>query len=292
MHGLILGLAVAMNGQLSAPLNDAACVYRAQSFAADNTIIPNEGSRTEPLTLGATTAAESQDPVYEADANGAYLDYTSTSNALANIPPAAMNGAITVALRYQPTGFWADRLLTSIVDAGPTKHFMLHQTSGNKIMARFWDAPPNWSQIGATSTSTVASNHVYNIAVTWDTVERVNRLYINGVQESSGSTGNPRSSANEPGFEAPFAGTILYPSHRLYALALWNRALSASEVASLTTNADWLNSGSPPPPPPPPGVIRVVVNGTYYEGATVAIDGVPVPPPTGSADKVITVTIP
>lgn len=55
----------------------------------------------------------------------------------------------------------------------------------------------------------------------------------------------------------------------------------------------WLNaSEGSPPPPPPPGEIVVKINGAVQPGASVAIDGVPVPPPTNEADKIIEVTVP
>lgn len=278
------------------PLDDAACLYRAQSYSPTNTLLPNEGTRTEPLLLGPTLNADTADPVFVADAVlGDHLRYPIGQGcyAVSPVPPSIVNGDVSFAIRYRPEALWADRLLLSVIDPVPvTKHFMLHQTSGNKLMARFWEHPSQgWAQIGATSLTSVSLNRTDTVVVVWDSALKQVRLYLNGELEATGSTGKQRSEAVVSGLNVPYNGTTsLVPAYKVFSVACWDRLLSASEVAALTNNADWLAGGGTPPPPPEQGELIVRINGTVQPGASVLIDDVPVLP-EGTVDKVVDVNL-
>lgn len=274
---------------MTSPIDDIACLWRAQAYSPTSTVIPNEGSRSEPLVLGPTLNVDVEDPSFVQDATiGDHLLYTSSSYAVAPVPPVVLNGDITLAIRYRTTALWADRLLLSIVEPdGQLKRFMLHQTSGNKYMARFWEAPPNWSQIGVTSTTVASTSRTDTIVITWDSATKQISLYINGALEAIGGTGNPRADAIDAPLQVPYPGTTLFPAGMLFALGHWTRALSAQEVADLQDDPVWLNETAPPPPLP--GVLLVRINGVEQPGATVTIDGVPVEP-EGTTDTIVEVT--
>ncbi len=269
-----------------APLDTASCLYRAQ----DDSPVPNEGTRTEPLTLGSTP------PVFTADATlGDHWRYPVGAGcyAVAAVPPSVVNGDVTFAIRYRPEAIWADRLLLSVIDPSPvTKHFMLHQTSGNKLMARFWEHPSQgWAQIGATSITSVSLSRTDTVVVIWDSAAKQVRLYLNGVLEASGSTGKQRSEAATSGLNVPYNGaTSLVPAYKVFAVAAWDFTLAPSQITALTENADWLAGGGDPPPPPEQGDLIVLLNGTHQPGASVTIDGEPVLP-EGSEDKTVEVSL-
>lgn len=296
MNALLLTIAMTL-GQLQAPLDDAICAYRAQSYQSSNTVIPNEGTlgSSAALTLGPTAAAETQDPqFFDHATDGKYLRYTpaNDSHATAAVAVSQLNGAFSCSTRLRLGTAWTDRLLPpAIVDPGPVKHFMLHATSGNKVMARFWEHPNvGWAQIGATSTTTFNTTAFYRLTVTWDVATKENKLYVDGVLEATGTTGKQRSDALTSALLAPYPFTTLKPSYDLSDLEIWHRTLSASEVQAIPAAvAAWVGSA----PPPEPGQLRVFVNGTEQPmGTTVKIDGVSVPPPSGSEDKIVEVESP
>lgn len=276
--------------ELAAPLNDAICVYRAQ--APVNGGIPNEGTRTEPLNLGPTLGSDPEDPTYVTDATlGNHLLFTTGNYASAPVPVALLNGDLTLAIRCRPTASFADHGLMQIGDnldtPTPNKCFVLHVTNTNYYMARFIGAPPNTSQIRCDSLTKISLTRTDTVVVTWGSL--TNRFYLNGVQESQATINAPRAQSTGSPLRIAFAGTQLPPASRVFAVAAWNRTLSAAEVAALQTNSDWLAGGNQPPPPPP-AQLKVFINTVQQAGATVSIDGVPVVP--GAVDKVVEVTVP
>jgi len=291
-------LASVAQAQFDAPLDDASLLYRAQPYDPALTQIPSEGLRDDPLQFGPTAGTDTEDPAFVSDAVlGDYFHYVLADNdhAVSPVPVEALNGDVTFAIRYRQDVLWADRLLLSVVDPSPqTKHFMLHVTAGNKYMARFWEHPTvGWAQIGATSTTSVSTSRTDTVVVTWDSATKENKLYVNGALEATGTTGKIRSNASVSGLQVPLAYTTLKPAGKVFSIALWERTLSATEVADLQVNPDWYEGGGYPPPPPPMGALRVRVNGTELApGTTVTIDGVPVDPPTGEADKIVEVNEP
>lgn len=285
-----------------APLNDAACLYRAQAYSPTNTLIPNEGTRSEPLNLGSTLGADATDPLFVADAIGDYLRFPPGQMccAAAPVPVSVLNGDVTFAIRHRPEGAWTQRKVLIVTDnhnlPGELKHFYLTIDSANKYLARFWEDTPTHSQIWALSTTSASVDRTDTVAVTWDSATKTSRLFVNGVQEATFTSANPRSDAASSPLYAPTPGTVQYlqAAGKLFALGVWDRALSAGEISALGTNSDWLagGGGTPPPPPPPPpspGVLIVKLNGVVQPGASVTIDGAPVVP-SGTADKVVEVT--
>lgn len=248
---------------LSAPLNDATALYRPQAANP----LPSEGSDGSPLTL--TGAAVVHDTTL-----GDYIHYpTGNDYSSAPIPPALLNGDVTFAIRYRPDGSWIDRCLMSIVDPGTLKHFMLTVASGNNYLARFWDNSQSHAQITTGYSTTHAStSRTDDIVVTWEATTKTIRLYINGVLECSGISGNPRSTIGSAALSLPasIAGGLPIAG-KVFGIAHWHRCLSAAEVAALTANPDWTGQG--PPPPPPPGLV-VKFNGTVEPDWVVKLNGV------------------
>jgi hypothetical protein len=73
----------------------------------------------------------------------------------------------------------------------------------------------------------------------WDSSLKQNRLYLNGALEAIGSTGFARTNASSSILQIPLRDSKVCFSGKLFALAIWNRALSAAEVKALQTNPDW-----------------------------------------------------
>lgn len=292
-----LFLALAACGQLTAPLDDAACLYRAQAFDPDLTFIPNEGTRAEPLLLGPTLGTEASDPEYVLDpVLGGYLRYVlvDDDHATSPVPVDVLNGDVTFAIRYRPEARWNIRLLLSVVDPDPqVKHFMLHVGSDNKYMSRFWGSNLSHSQIVAQGTSVTAEDRTDTVVVTWDSASRENKLYVNGVLEATGISAVARSDAAVSPLQMPSPGTTIKMAGKVFSMACWERCFTAGEVSALLLNEGWYEGGGIPPPPPPPGQLIVKVNGTALPpGTIVKIDGVSVDPPSGPDDKIVEVEEP
>lgn len=255
-----------------APLDTAACLYRAQPVSP----IPNEGTRAEPLTLSPTL-------VYVQDALGSYLRYAPGADAYATaaVPVAVLNGDLTVAVRWRPEAPWTQRLLVSLVDTTGQKTFMLTCASDNRYLARFWGT--NWAQIGAQGTTPASVDRTDTLVVTWTGATRENRLMVNGALEATGTSPVGRLLAVDAPLQVPFPHTSLGPAGKLFAIGVWDRALTPAECAALPTNADWLSGGAstPEPPAPPPCVVRF--NGVPQPWS-VRLDGVPVGGPGDTID--------
>jgi hypothetical protein len=227
---------------LTAPLDTASGVWRPRAYTPDNTLIPNEGLLDIPLNLGATLNADTTDPVFVQEAGGNFLKYTLNQGqyAQANLPAESLNGDIWFALQYRPLAVWADRLLLAIVDPHPTtplKRFMLHQTSGNKVMARFWAT--NSSQIPATSTTSVSLSRTDTWIVTWSVAEKKICLYRQGVLEASFVSPYDRQAVVSAPLSMPLPGTTLKPAGLYGPLATGNWTLTPEEASVFHLNPDW-----------------------------------------------------
>lgn len=218
--------------QLTAPLDSAICFYRPAPGAS----VPNLGTRPEPFELSG--------PVYTADAAlGAYWHYSPTRNdaAVVPLPPAIINGDVTFALRLRPEAAWTWRTFLAIIDDSPLlKHCMIGIDTSNKWLSRFWDASPTHAQIVAQSTTTTLATRTDTLVVTWDSATRAHKLYMNGVLEATAVANAARSATTVSPLQVPNAATTLKPAGKLFALAVWDRPLSAAEVAALAVNAEWL----------------------------------------------------
>ncbi len=227
---------------LAAPLDTADCVYRAAAYDPDNTLLPNEGLRSEPLTLGETLGTEAHDPAFVSDGAGNYLLYTLNQGQFATcaVPVSVLNGDVTFALRYRTTAYWADRLLLSIIDMDSygivRKRFMLHQTSGNKYMARFWATDANASQIPAISTTSVSTSRTDDIVVTSESATKTLKLYINGVLEAIFVSLYSRQDAVSAPLCMPAPTTTLKPAGKVYALAVYKGVWTQAQVSALNWN--------------------------------------------------------
>lgn len=258
---------------LTAPLNDALAVYRAQTFDAQNTVIPNEGSRTEPLVLGATTGSEASDPAFVSDGDGDYLVFAgSTDYSRAEIPAAQLNGDFTFAMRYRPSESWTIRFLAAIIDQNPeVKHFMLHVQSNNTLMARVWDSSPQRPQIAVASTGSLNTSAAYTLAVTWNEAAKTLKLYINGTLAATTTHTLGRSSTAASPLLIPSTGSNI--AGKVFSVAWWNATKSDQDMAALATNADWLSGGDPvdPPDPPPPPIVTELFEHTVIADTTVVV---------------------
>lgn len=264
-----LCLCSSAHAQLAPPLTDAVCLFRAQNAAP----VPNEGSRTEPLSLTNVT--------FNADATlGNHWTFGATSIGNCPVPAAVLNGDITLALRYRTTALWSDRPLFMIADPDPTyatpiKRIFLHQSSQNKYVSRAWLKPPTNSWVLSQSNTSVSTSRTDTVVMTWSTVDNTNRLYVNGVLESSSSLGAPRTDlTGTGGLEVPTlaASQFTPPAGYVFSIAQWSRTLAPAEVAALTTLPDWLAGGGGSVPPPQLPIVKI--NGTVQPGATAKVNGV------------------
>jgi hypothetical protein len=249
---------------LTPPLDTAACLYRAQAYSPDNTMLPNEGTRQEPLLLGASLSSEPVDPVFTADsAIGDHLRFAPGQgcHARAMVPPAVLQGDFTFAVRYRPEAAWTLRFLATVIDQNPeVKHFYLHVATDNKVMARVFDSSASHAQVIAQGTAGLSTSKTYTIIVTWDSQAKTLRLFIDGAQAAQAVSAHPRSVPLASPLYLPYPGANS-TAGKFFAWGYWQRALSSTEVTMLTDNADWLaagGSGTPPPPPPPPPAPPVV----------------------------------
>ncbi|HSG69799.1 MAG TPA: LamG-like jellyroll fold domain-containing protein [Planctomycetaceae bacterium] len=271
------------------PLDDASVLYRAAAYLPTNTVIPNEGTRTEPLVLGSAIGSDANDPVYAEDAGEKYLEFGSQSFSVANIPAVFYAGDLTFCLRYRPSGvLWNNRTLLSVIDQPELKHYFLHQSTSNKYYSRFWGDDPNRSQLAVQSTTSVSTSRIDTLVVTWDNATSTQELWLNGVKEGTATYSVGKSIVQDDGFGVPLNGvSSLSPSGHVFAVAMDNAKWTDQRIIDLGTDAVWLNQ-IPPPPPPPPGELRVFIDGIEVPGSLVLIDGVPVLP-EGSNDKIVEV---
>lgn len=255
---------------LLAPLDDALAVYRAQSYDAANTVIPNEGSRSEPLILGATTGSEASDPAFVSDGDGDYLAFAgSTDYARAEIPAAQLNGDFTFAMRYRPSETWTIRFLATIFDQNPElKHFMLHVQSNNTLMTRVWDSSPQRAQVVVASTGSLNTSTTYTIGVTWNEATKTLKLYVDGTLAATTTHTLGRSSNSASPLYIPATGSNI--AGKLFSAAWWNATKSDQDMADLATNADWLSGGEPVDPPPEP-IITELFEHTVLADTTVVV---------------------
>lgn len=258
---------------LTAPLDDAALLYRAQAYDPGNTVIPNEGTRPEPLILGATTGSEASDPSFASDALGDYLQFVGGADyARAEIPAAQLNGDFTFAMRYRPDSTWTIRFLATIMDQNPErKHFMVHVQSNNTVMARVWDNTPTRAQVGVVSSGSLNTNTTYTIAASWNEAAKTLKLYVDGALVATTVHGSGRSNNSASPLYIPFAGNWI--AGKLFSVAWWNATKSDADMAALATNADWLSGGDPvdPPPPPPPPIVTELFEHTVIADTTVVV---------------------
>lgn len=294
-----------MCGQLAAPLNDAACVYRAQAYAVDATLIPNEGTREEPLILGSNILSEASDPPFVNDQQiGAYLNYAPANGSASYIPVPGnlFNGNFSYAIRWRPNSLY------------PTKPLGVHRdglgSNANKffyLSAGPYDSPhpynylsrfktQNWATNNAVSETRLDTARTDTVVATWSVGERVSRLYVNGALEAAVLASADRLIAQPNALfdvsnpETPYFFCL---DGKLFAIAAWTRTLTDGEVFSLQVNEDWHDQGGIPPPHV--GVFVLRRNGVdeaLPQSTTVKIDGVEVTPPTGSQDKIIEVDTP
>jgi len=89
---------------------------------------------------------------------------------------------------------------------------------------------PNWAWVGATAFNT---NQNYCVTITYDQINQ--RMYLNGVEVYSaaltGAIGNVYSDTLKIGARGGTGSTYDYFTGNIYSVKIYNRALSASEVA-------------------------------------------------------------
>jgi hypothetical protein len=230
---------------LSEPLDTATVFYRATAYSPTLTQIEDLALPSDAaLQLGPTLGAETMDPTFVQEPFGDFLRFTLNQGqyAFASVNAEVLNGDVTISLGYRPATLWADRLLLAIIDPHPTtplKRFILHQTSGNKIMVRFWANNPNNSQIFVISTLSVSLSRTDIIEITWNDSERKLCLYMNGVLQGSVISPYDRSPVVSSPLWVAYPATILKPSGWYGPLAIWEYSHTPEEALALVTCPDW-----------------------------------------------------
>jgi hypothetical protein len=281
--------------QFEIPLDDAIAIYRPQPIVDGE--IPNEGTRTEPLVIHGLDYV-----VDEVLGNHLLAIKSEVDSATSAIPASELNGSLTLAVRWRPanTDRWTNRFLFGIVDPGTPdvqKRCMIYADTANKYYARLFNT--NYQSIATTSTTIVgnqnpALNHTDTIVVVKDITTKQNKLYVNGVKEATATSLYDFQNAITPSLSLPYQSPANAANGHFFAWAVWNRALSDEENATLVTRQQWYEmGGSPPPPPEPTGKFKLLLNGveTIYErSTTVKINGVQLPAPADDNDTVIEIT--
>ena len=119
----------------------------------------------------------------------------------------------------------------------------------------------------------------YHAAYTFDNATQMQTLYLNGVAVGSNNTGIATGYDTHPvliGTELDYGSPVLPFNGRIDEASIYNRALTAAEVASIYAASI---SGKCPLAPTPPAIVTQPANQSVYEGFTavfsVTADGTP-----------------
>lgn len=234
---------------LAAPLDEAICFYRAQSYDPANTIIPDEGSSGVAMQLGPTLGTDAEDPAYVSDAAGKYLNYSANGKkyGYSAIPAASLNGDFSIVLRFQPLTSWQQRCLVAvrdIVSGTPIKHILVTIDASNRVLLRVFESDPNHSQVDCQCMTTVLPNNWYNLVCTWDSNTLQLSVYINGALKAMVVANHSRDASSGGGiyWGTPFVigQQNLLSDTRRAKQGFVGRCYSATEVAGLETNLDLI----------------------------------------------------
>jgi hypothetical protein len=144
----------------------------------------------------------------------------------------------------------------------------LNPSDQGVIVASVFDSGRN-NHFLCSGFGTIVANVFQNIALTYDKVSGVGTLYVNGTivaQSHFGSIVPLTKGGLRIGYRPSNPGNSTY--NRFFAglmdeLAIYNRALSGSEIQEICTEQ---NNGEPLPPPPIPAPGTMPFNGRCGDG--------------------------